>query len=580
MLHRRTLRIPALAMLACLPAAASHAAGTWNGQDLLHVPISWCIVEGSPAAANPNVAGDTNTDDLIWRRHERPTDNIHTPQAGISFRSAIMDRGLLNFPIIADPDITLGVPGDMRGEDVNNFGDEFNQMQNACDVAWDNLGIAGIGITAVNAGLFHDGAGAYVGTIGWGGCVQNTMVPNVCVTPFDGLITVIDNHYLFPTVPDRTFPDGSGNAFVFTDPLDQLVGHELSHALSLPHRNNVTALMNPGQKDNDGDGQTDNTTLDATEVTAVRNTALSVPGLESDPPNVFFPGRFIAVTQPDPKRDPRIPRYLDLSAVKTTLDTDSETFSLSQRLFGLVPQGAASQAHWFLIDADGPLRGATAAQLKQLGVPETDFRGADVVIRADVKGPQVTGGAAWRFADGPPTVITGSVKFSLLALVLHPHFSALKKPGPKVFDGDFPVNHWVAVALPRQLAGVGVGQTFNIHALVGDAAGKAVDRLDQQEAGRGTAVKLELPVFPHCYPQGAAAAGQTVKVNFDGLKANRGFHALLGARMVGRGVTDASGNGSVDLAIPKDAALGLHLVTIGNDGTALTADCTVEVTKP
>src|ERR671929_28483 len=131
MLHRRALRIPTLALLACLPATASHAAGTWNGQDLLHVPISWCIVEGSPAAANPNVAGDTNTDDLIWRRHERPTDNIHTPQAGISFRSAIMDRGLLNFPIIADPDTTFGVPGDMRGEDVNNFGDEFNQMQNA-----------------------------------------------------------------------------------------------------------------------------------------------------------------------------------------------------------------------------------------------------------------------------------------------------------------------------------------------------------------------------------------------------------------------------------------------------------------
>jgi hypothetical protein len=47
--------------------------------------------------------------------------------------------------------------------------------------------------------------------------------------------------------------------------------------------------------------------------------------------------------------------------------------------------------------------------------------------------------------------------------------------------------------------------------------------------------------------------------------------------MVGRGVADLNGNGSVDLAIPKDTAPGLHLVTIGTDLTALTADCTVTV---
>lgn len=575
--HRLRFIVPALSLLAFLPASASHAAGQWNGQDLLHVPISWCIVQGSPAEANPNVAGDTTTDALIWRRHERPTDNIYINQAGISFRSAINDVwGSLSFPIIPDPDTTLATPGDMRGEDVNVFGAEFNQMQNDCDVAWANLGRAGIGITAVNAGLFHDDAGNYIGIIGWGGCAQNVNNPGVCVTPYDGVVTVIDNHYLFPTVPDRTFPDGSGNQFILTDPFDALTGHEFGHALSLPHRNNVAALMNPGIMDNNGDGEADNIGLNNTEVTALRAAAMIVNGLEIDPPNVFLPGNVVAANLPDPRRNTAIPAHLDLSALRATLDTQTETFSLGQRLFGLVPLTAASQRHWFLIDNDGPLRGATATQLKQLGVPETDFRGADIVIRADVKGPKITGGAAWRVLD-VPTVITPNVKFDLLALVMHPHFAETKKPGPKIADKEFPVHHIVSVSLPRSLAGVSRGQAFNVHALVADANARATDRLDQKETGLGTPVKLDFPSFPHCYPQADVLPGGTVKINFDGLTPNRGYHALLGARMVGRGIADLNGNGTFEMTIPKDTTPGLHLVTIGTDLTALTADCTVTV---
>ncbi len=575
---RHRFIVPALSLLAFLPASASHAAGQWNGQDLLHVPISWCIVQGSPAEANPNVAGDTTTDALIWRRHERPTDNIYINQTGISFRSAINDVwGSLSFPIIPDPDTTFGVPGDMRGEDVNVFGAEFNQMQNDCDVAWANLGRAGIGITAVNAGLFHDAAGNYIGVIGWGGCVQNSGNPGVCVTPYDGLITVIDNNYLFPTVPDRTFPDGSGNQFILTDPFDALTGHEFGHALSLPHRNSLTALMNPGMVDNNADNQTDNIALNNTEVTALRAAALLVNGLEIDPPNVFLPGNVVAANLPDPKRNTAIPAHLDLSALRATIDLQADTFSLGQRLFGLVPATAPGQRHWFLIDNDGPAKGATADQLKELGVPETDFVGADVVIRADVTGPRVSGGEGWQIVDGRPTVVTPSIKLNLLALVMHPHFADLKRPRPLIEDREVPVHHIVSVSLPRQLAGVSRGQTFNVDVLVENADARAVDRLDSKETGRGTAVNLDFPSFPHCYPQADVPPGGTVKINFDGLTPNRGYHSLLGARMVGRGIADLNGTGTFEMTIPKDTKPGLHLVTIGTDLTALTADCTVTV---
>ena len=116
-------------------AGGAQAAGQGpGGQDLLHVPLSWCPVIGSPAQANPNLAGDTNTDAILWRRHERPTDNIYINTVGISFRSSINNAWtILDFPQLADPDTALATPGDMRGEDVNAFGVEFNALINACD---------------------------------------------------------------------------------------------------------------------------------------------------------------------------------------------------------------------------------------------------------------------------------------------------------------------------------------------------------------------------------------------------------------------------------------------------------------
>ncbi len=121
------------------------ASNVWGG-NILHVPMSWCVVQGSPAQANPNINGDTNTDAVIWRRHERPTDNVFTPQADISLRSAINDAwGSFNFPVIADPDTSTscGVAecvtnGDIRGEDVNvaAIAVEFNNMINSCQTAY------------------------------------------------------------------------------------------------------------------------------------------------------------------------------------------------------------------------------------------------------------------------------------------------------------------------------------------------------------------------------------------------------------------------------------------------------------
>ena len=184
--------------------------------------MSWCVVRGSPAQANPNIQGlgpldpfssltppgndlrpgtprppaDTNTDDIIWRRHERPPAYIYTRQAQITLRSGIHDavHSALDFPLLNDPDTANGTPGDVNGWNVNVDRVEFITLINNCDAAYANLGRAGIGITAVNVGLFHDNADPradvdgnrqpdgdtrldYVGTIGWGAAMSFLSVP-------------------------------------------------------------------------------------------------------------------------------------------------------------------------------------------------------------------------------------------------------------------------------------------------------------------------------------------------------------------------------------------------------------------
>ncbi len=51
----------------------------------------------------------------------------------------------------------------------------------------------------------------------------------------------------------------------------------------------------------------------------------------------------------------------------------------------------------------------------------------------------------------------------------------------------------------------------------------------------------------------------------------------MGPDIVATGFIGADGTGKVDLPIPVGTTEGNHLVTIGPDGAALTADCTVTV---
>jgi len=247
------------------------------------------------------------------------------PSGSITASSSSLNAGTIAFQAIADPDTTLGAGctppaclGDMRGESIaGNAGSELRRMINDCDHAWSQSGQAGVGVTVVNARLFHDATGNRASPIGWGGCSRTAA--NICASGvhYDGFV-VVDNRFIHPASQNRIFP---------ADPLDQNLGHELGHALALRgHRSNQTALMNDTQVDNNSDGNVDNIDLNDDEVRTLRRSARGVPGMSSDPPEKIVSGDFVATLHPDRVQESNtFPPHLDIANRAKTWFTSART---------------------------------------------------------------------------------------------------------------------------------------------------------------------------------------------------------------------------------------------------------------
>jgi hypothetical protein len=133
------------------------------------------------------------------------------------------------------------------------------------------------------------------------------------------------------------------------------------------------------------------------------------------------------------------------------------------------------------------------------------------------------------------------------------------------------------VQIDNQLAGIALNTPFSMQAMTG-TEGNVVDKLDSTQEEQGADFELKHPSFPHCFAQGDAVIGGTVKVELEGLIPNSPIHGNLGPRTVFTGETNSTGGGTIDFPIPADASPGLSLITVGVEDTALTADCLVNVT--
>ncbi len=97
--------------------------------EFISVPVRWCGVEGAPSMVDPGVVGEVTTDDVLWRRHERPSEQLFIPLIDMTLRAAatraIVD-GPVSFPIIRD---VAGSGGNL----VNGENDDAIVM---CRRAW------------------------------------------------------------------------------------------------------------------------------------------------------------------------------------------------------------------------------------------------------------------------------------------------------------------------------------------------------------------------------------------------------------------------------------------------------------
>lgn len=563
--------------------------------DTITVPISWCAVKGSRAASDdpniPNPYGgvDHSTDEVLWRRHERATDHIYNNnplnginQAHISFRSAINDalHTTLDFPKIGDPN-PAGTEGDLNR--AGNNGQEYTDMLNACKGKWADLsrihpGVVS-GIFALNVRLTVNNLGQIVDTIGTGKCSRNAL--NEC-TPYNGQLYVVDNSFMLYGITS-----GLPFSWMNKDEFDQSIAHELGHALNLyNHRNlDITALMNTNQQHNGPDGRVSNFKIYPEEITEMRQTAMDyVPGTYMDPDNKIIQGNAVQTIKVDKvKENKALKPYEDIAIISVTLDKKEKKVYFGQQLYGLLPektklQNLSKAEYWTLVDLDNNKNtGGNENMLMNISFPLTNISGIDLAILAKVSNINLTNGNniignVWTLNDNNlMNLSSNDVRFGLQSASIHgDHAGGMNQ----VSEKEIPLYDTIYAALNNTNL-VKLDSPFSVQSFV-ISNGTVVDKLDYKE-NEPRFLELSQPLFPVCHANQDGTKGQNVTVNASGLLPNSNVHALLGTRLVANGTTDASGNSTIEFNVPLDTTTGLHLMTIGVDKTALTADCQIKV---
>ncbi len=120
----KNLRLFSYSSLVVISWSMAAAAG-----DLVSVPVRWCGVVGAASMVNPGVLGEATTDDVLWRRHERPSDQLYIPLIDMTFRSGAtgaIKNGPTSFPIIHD----------VSGSDGNLLNGDNDDAIVMCRRAW------------------------------------------------------------------------------------------------------------------------------------------------------------------------------------------------------------------------------------------------------------------------------------------------------------------------------------------------------------------------------------------------------------------------------------------------------------
>jgi len=334
-------------------------------------------------------------------------------------------------------------------------------------------------------------------------------------------------------------------------------------------------------QDTSGDKKVDNIGLDnptppsPSEVNTTRTIALTIPHIERDPSNQIFNGNNVETIKVDQlNKTYKIPPYLDLSAERVILNTKQNNIYFGQELRGIIPNNVKNIEYWTLVDTDNNTKtGANARSLKSMGVPITNFSGADVVMKVSAIG-NATNGSVWKYNNGDLVRLPNNA-FKIERVQMN-GIVDYELPS-QTFTKDFPMNNIVSVMLNNNYSQIALNKPFNIGTVSID---KSLPNNKNNSHTFSSNFVLQSNSFPHCFAQSDVVAGKNVTITLNGLKPNSKIHGLLGPIAVFHGVTNQFGGATIPFPIPKNTTNGLHLVTIGIDDTALTADCEVNVKSP
>jgi hypothetical protein len=571
----------------------------------LSVPLRWTALRGSPAESSPGDVGEPDTDNVLWRRHERASDRTWIPGARITFRSAVTGgvRDNSSFPLIDDPHPpSAGGPGQLGDvlDPAHDDGRELKDSLHAALTEWTSRLPAARGPIALNLRSFVDASGNPTREGGRSGTLYSfplaasgDLCRNKC------LITVVDDAKAFVAMQDNSFR-------LQADPNDSVLAHQLGHFMNLGHGNGL---------DDDGDGVFDDLCDPAEGVfdpplsimspdgfigeehvttaqrEAARGLALKTPGstlvVGLDTPVAF--GETIAATRTDTIHEVA-DESADLTSFSMSVNTLEGTLVLAHGLFGLL-QRPPYRFHAFM-DLDGDP--ATGGEPSVLGLP-TGFLGAELVTRVDylpsdpvaVFSPRV-----WRFEAGVFVELHDpSIEVAQARLVDAEVFCELSDAIVLRMNLDLAggvaslVDHEIRaqvvvervvgpdIILDRLPDGPGLGSLLV-------SGGPRRGRASGSQVGDDGFVTLLLmhPRYPESrLTPSTAFPGSTFRVDTTGLFPNTVFKVFLGDVMVATGTTDGEGSCSAEIRMDPNAPPGPRLITVGNVGTALTADTVVDV---
>jgi hypothetical protein len=555
-------------------------------QDLIQVPVRWCILQGSPQAqgkAPGEILPGTKLLALIQKLN-----TVWVPGARIAFRPAFSS----GIPVIADP-----IPTD---NDFLNVGDidlsgflgsgEPALAASAGEQAWLALAPSQRGVMLVNVNrmpgpsLILGVAPAPSNALLQGGARHAALCSSprqLLVSDLTPQFTAVVDQALYTGV---TYPSGA-------DMPHLALAHELGHVLLLGHGNGFDDDQDGVQPPANGprlydeycddwpaeDTLTPSVSCEVSssmmqtsagcpnlrphQIEAARAAAKLVPGALFGASAALLGGSNVngslvaGETCPAPACG--LPGHVYIARADLGLTQDVAT--LQHTLLAGVPAGIAMQYLQFLdVDGDPSSGGAPAS----LGFP-TAFAGAELVTRVSVSrsaGGWTATPTVWRH-EGGGFVEVGDPAIRAEAF------------GQVASDAPVPLSGTVTVSLPQLLV-AGLVETPRLQALAFElGAGGALHRIPSAPDAGGL-VSLAASAFPECslFPLGAPP-GEVVSIHATGLPGGQSVDLLLGDRLVSSGQTDGAGTLDDAFVVPSNTPEGLVLVTAVVRDTLFTSGC-------